>query len=97
MTNEKPKYPSIWKMIASFTMALVDHVKAGGRVVSASEYAQRIRTCNACPHLIRESFRCGKCGCLLEHKAKWTSASCPDEPKRWDSTEPLPEPPPNER
>ena len=23
-------------------------------------------------------MRCGKCGCLLEHKAKWKTADCPD-------------------
>ena len=95
--NKTPKYPSMWKMIASFTMSLVDHIKSGSSVVSASEYAERLRTCKACPHLNRVDFRCGKCGCLLEHKAKWTSASCPDDPKRWDSTDIPGLPPPNER
>ncbi len=80
------KYPSIWKMIASFTLSLVEQIKAGSPVTSPSDYAERLRTCNACPHLIREDFRCGKCGCLLEHKAKWATSTCPDEPKRWGST-----------
>jgi len=26
-------------------------------------------------------MRCGLCGCLLEHKAKWKTTSCPDS--RW--------------
>jgi hypothetical protein len=30
-----------------------------------------------CPHLIKKSMRCGVCGCLLEHKAKWKTADCP--------------------
>lgn len=28
-------------------------------------------------------MRCGKCGCLIEHKAKWKTAICPDIPSRW--------------
>ena len=23
------------------------------------------------------------CGCLLEHKAKWKTTTCPDKPERW--------------
>ena len=28
-------------------------------------------------------MRCGLCGCLLEHKAKWKTTTCPDKPERW--------------
>lgn len=28
-------------------------------------------------------MRCGLCGCLLEHKAKWKTTTCPDKPTRW--------------
>ena len=28
-------------------------------------------------------MRCGKCGCLVQHKAKWQTTTCPDEPSRW--------------
>ena len=29
-------------------------------------------------------MRCGKCGCLLEYKAKWRTTTCPDTPQRWE-------------
>ena len=28
-------------------------------------------------------MRCGKCGCLIEHKARWKTTNCPDSPSRW--------------
>lgn len=28
-------------------------------------------------------MRCGKCGCMVEHKAKWRTTTCPDDPQRW--------------
>ena len=28
-------------------------------------------------------MRCGMCGCLVEHKAKWKTTTCPDSPERW--------------
>ena len=46
-------------------------------------YAERLDACNSCIQLIKKSMRCGKCGCLIEHKAKWETATCPDTPERW--------------
>ena len=34
-------------------------------------------------------MRCNLCGCLLEHKAKWKTTTCPDNPQRWDPQEPM--------
>jgi|TARA_B110000908_G_C10230319_1_gene440220 hypothetical protein len=82
---EETKYPSLWKMVASFTLSLIEYVKGGQPVTTPVEYAKRLKICNACPHLKRENFRCGKCGCLLEFKARWATSSCPDDPKRWDT------------
>jgi hypothetical protein len=39
----------------------------------------------AVEYLKKDTERCGLCGCLIEHKAKWATASCPDKPKRWES------------
>ena len=33
----------------------------------------------SCPHLKKEIDRCGICGCLVEHKAKWATSKCPDK------------------
>ena len=52
---------------------------------------ERLATCDICPHLIKEKRRCGKCGCYLEHKAKWRTGICPDEPSRWKWQDPEPQ------
>ena len=28
-------------------------------------------------------MRCGSCGCLLEHKARWKTSDCPLTPSKW--------------
>jgi hypothetical protein len=78
---EEQKTPSILGMIKSFTKDLTKYIKEGAPNVSTEDYAIRLDTCNSCEHLKKSSMRCGKCGCLLEHKAKWKTADCPDN--RW--------------
>ena len=78
MTNEENEYPSILKMVKSFTKDLAKYIKEGGKNVTPSEYAIRLDTCNTCEFLKKSSMRCGSCGCLLEHKAKWKTTDCPE-------------------
>ena len=77
------KGPSILKMASNFASDLVKYVKEGAPNVSQRTYVERLDACKKCPHLLPENMRCGKCGCLLEHKAKWKTTTCPDEPSRW--------------
>lgn len=81
---KKPKPPSIFKMAANFAKDLTKYVKEGAPNVTHDQYVKRLETCKACPHLIEEKMRCGLCGCLMEHKAKWRTTTCPDKPSRWD-------------
>lgn len=72
------KPPNVFKMMKSFGKDLSEYVKAGAPNCSEEDYKKRLLTCDACPHLLRNMMRCGKCGCLVEHKAKWKTTTCPD-------------------
>ena len=75
------KKPSVLDMIKTFAEEVKNYAKEGAPNVSEEGYAERLETCNACEHLKRDVMRCGLCGCLVEHKAKWATSSCPDS--RW--------------
>lgn len=81
MSHEQQKPPSIFKMMKTFTKELTNYIKSGAKNVSPEDYAIRLDICSGCEHLKKQSMRCNKCGCLLEHKAKWKSSDCPDN--RW--------------
>ena len=82
-SEKKPKLPSFATMAKNFAKDLAEYVKQGAPNVTPSNYKNRLKACEACPHLIKEKMRCGKCGCLVEHKAKWKTTNCPDKPTRW--------------
>ena len=63
---KKPKPPSLFKMASNFAKDLTKYVKEGAPNVTHQQYTKRLEACKACPHLIKESFRCGLCGCLLQ-------------------------------
>ncbi len=73
----KKKLPSIWDMTKSFSKDLAKYVAEGAPNVSNQDYIERLSDCNSCEHIIRDKMRCGKCGCLIEHKAKWKTTTCP--------------------
>jgi len=77
---------SAYQMLKSFVREAKEYAKAGAPHVDPDEYRKRIEACMSCPFLKKEVDRCGICGCLVEHKAKWATSSCPDNPKRWDKT-----------
>ena len=76
------KPPSFFQMAKSFTKDLAKYVKEGAPNVTPKDYEKRLDTCRSCEFLIEKSMRCGACGCLLEHKAKWKTADCPKE--KWE-------------
>ena len=47
--------------------------------VFASECVLQVRleTCAACPHLQRSIWRCTKCGCFMQVKARLQGSACP--------------------
>ena len=92
-TPPPPKPPNVFKMMKSFTSDLAQYVKAGAPNCSEKDYKERLLTCDACPHLLRNMMRCGKCGCLVEHKAKWKTTTCPDNKWKAQDLSNLPKPP----
>ena len=76
---------SIYKMVKGFAKEAIKFAKEGAPHVTTKEYEDRLKACLNCPHLKAETERCGLCGCLVEHKAKWATATCPDNPKRWST------------
>ena len=82
---EDPKLqtPSLFNMITSFARELKTYVQQGAPNVTTEDYVQRLEACNNCEHILKPQRRCGLCGCMLEHKAKWKTTTCPDKPTRW--------------
>ena len=85
--------PNILGMMKSFTRDLAKYIKEGAPNVSPDDYAQRLDACNNCEHIKKVNMRCGLCGCLVEHKAKWKTTNCPDNPSRWKDQGYTPPPP----
>jgi len=76
---------SVYKMVRSFVKEAVKYAKEGAPHVTARQYEQRLTACMKCPNYREDVGRCGLCGCIVEHKAKWATATCPDkETQRWD-------------
>jgi len=72
---------SMLDMITNFAKEVKNYAKEGAPNVDEEAYEARLATCNDCEFLRSDVMRCGKCGCLVEHKAKWATSSCPDG--RW--------------
>ena len=87
MSNEDnyQKPPSMFQMVKSFGKELTKYIKEGAPNVTPKQYVDRLRECKICPHIIEKSMRCGLCGCLLQHKAQWSTTTCPDKPSRWEA------------
>ena len=83
--NEAPENtPNLFQMLRSFSKELVNYIKQGAPNVTPEDYADRLDTCSKCPHIKLHLMRCGICGCSMENKAKWKTATCPDNPERWE-------------
>ena len=76
MSQEKD-LPSIWQMTKNFSKEVTKYISEGLPNVSEAEYKKRLETCASCEFYLADSTRCAACGCLLEHKAKWKTSSCP--------------------
>ena len=83
MSEEEPKLPSLIEMAKNFSKDFAKYVASGAPNVSKKDYEERLEACGNCVYFIKDRMRCGKCGCLIEHKAKWKTAICPDIPPKW--------------
>ena len=71
------KPPSFFEMVKTFTKEVTKYIANGAPNVTTEDYVDRLEVCEGCEHYIQKSARCGKCGCLMEHKAKWKTSDCP--------------------
>jgi len=88
---KEEKAPSMLTMIKSFSRDLKLWIKEGTPCTTPADYIERLTACKACPHIKKDLMRCGKCGCLVEHKAKWRTTACPDDPPRWKPQNVMPQ------
>jgi len=51
---------------------------SGAAAVEDATKAARLAACEACAHFIVADRRCQKCGCWMELKTKFRTASCPE-------------------
>lgn len=47
------------------------------KYVDEATRRRRMMKCESCPHLLRFSRQCGKCGCLVFLKVKLVTEKCP--------------------
>jgi len=76
-----PERPNIKVMAANLAQTASNVFKeaVSGNSVLADEFltAKRIEVCNTCEFLIKDQFRCSKCGCFMKAKTKILVAKCP--------------------
>ena len=80
ITGENDGYvkpPSLFQMLKTFTKEVSTYIANGAPNVSIEDYVSRLETCESCEYFIVKSARCGKCVCLMQHKAKMKTSDCP--------------------
>jgi hypothetical protein len=75
------EYPSLSEQGKNLAQFVFDTAKktlnAESIFVSDEIRAERLDICNQCEHYDSTQQRCKQCGCFLEQKTKFSSASCP--------------------
>lgn len=74
---------SIGKLVIEFFRDMSKVAETGFDTVPVPIYVKRMHACRGCPFL-SEFDTCGKCGCYMPVKARFSAMSCPDTPKRWE-------------
>jgi hypothetical protein len=75
------EYPDFWEQMKNFKEFAKsvgqDVAEGNGVLVSEQKLETRKQICNDCSQFNKESKRCYLCGCFMEVKWKFKSASCP--------------------
>ena len=77
----EPTLPSTGEMAKSLLSSVKD-IAAGAisgqaLVVDDEVYNYRMAVCGGCEFFIKDTQRCGQCGCFMKTKAKFAAVSCP--------------------
>jgi hypothetical protein len=73
----EPQLPSLWEQAKNFGSAVVEHVATGMKKTEEELAKERLSICDGCEFFLKDSRRCGKCGCYMEIKARWAETKCP--------------------
>lgn len=80
-------YRKLWTMPSkidqaiNLVIAIRKRIESDYKNVTDEIYTRRLATCAGCPNKT-DDWRCMKCGCYLNIKAKWESEKCPEN--RWE-------------
>ena len=64
--------------ILRFIKALYRYIIFGKRV-DIDDYIDRLNVCKTCFNLNKEKWKCEKCGCYVDKKAKMNTETCPEK------------------
>ena len=74
-------FPSLPEQTKNIAKLLTDTIRDAieNHTIFTTEFEKKRRydLCQACEFFHRDSKRCTKCGCFMEHKTGLTAAECP--------------------
>ncbi len=87
---QHPPAPSLVRRAWNYAAAVSRWIAAGRPTRTPEQIAERLATCQACPHFNAARRTCRKCGCCvsviadaLANKLAMGTEVCPDDPPRW--------------
>lgn len=69
--------PPLKEQATNFIKSAAKHVVSGLKSSPKEVQEQRMAICSSCEFFIKDSMRCGACGCYLATKTRWDSSTCP--------------------
>ena len=79
-TPEKVKQELLQKLKGlsdTVTDSIGDMAKGRPIFCESTVTNSRLQLCNSCPHFVKSTSQCKKCGCFMSAKTRLKSATCP--------------------
>lgn len=72
-------------MSYSLPQLVSDYISGRIELVEPDKLQKRLSICSSCEHVkkVCGSLVCGKCGCLMNEKAKHVKSKCPVDKDNW--------------
>jgi hypothetical protein len=68
---------TLWDRLGMFFKTMWSWARNGFKLEEEQITQSRLEICEDCPHLIKPSYQCKMCGCMMKKKTKLSGASCP--------------------
>lgn len=68
---------TLWDRLGMFFKTMWSWARNGFKLEEEQITQSRLEICEDCPHLIKPSYQCKMCGCMMKKKTKLLGASCP--------------------